>query len=65
MPRKPKALAIEAYLDNYEFIEADIEEDDPELMEKIESDIRVELVEMIDAGRPASEIASHVDHDKG
>ncbi|HJS81511.1 MAG TPA: hypothetical protein VJ742_01615 [Nitrososphaera sp.] len=58
--QEAKALAIEAYLDNYEFIEADIEEDDPELMEKIETDIRVELVEMIDAGRPASEIASHV-----
>jgi hypothetical protein len=59
--QEAKALAIEAYLDNYEFIEADIEEDDAELMEKIEVDIREELVEMIDGGRPASEIASHVD----
>lgn len=55
-----KAAAIEAYLDNYEFIEADIEEDDPELMEKIEVDMRVELVQMIDAGRPATEIEQHV-----
>ncbi|MGI0025241.1 MAG: hypothetical protein ACREA4_08875, partial [Nitrososphaera sp.] len=58
--QQAKALAIEAYLDNYEFIEADIEEDDPELMEKIEVDIREELVAMIDAGRPASEVAAHV-----
>jgi hypothetical protein len=58
--QEAKALAIEAYLDNYEFIEADIEEDDPELMERIEVDIREELVAMIDAGRPSSEIASHV-----
>jgi hypothetical protein len=55
-----RALAIEAYLDNYEFIEADIEEDDPELMVKIEMDIREELVDMIDEGRPAAEIESHV-----
>jgi hypothetical protein len=55
-----KSAAIEAYLDNYEFIEADIEEDDPELMEKIEIDLRVEFVQMIDAGRPVSEIEAHV-----
>jgi hypothetical protein len=58
--QEAKALAIEAYLDNYEFIEADIEEDNPELMLKIETDIRIELVEMIDDGRPASEVAAHV-----
>jgi hypothetical protein len=58
--QEAKALAIEAYLDNYEFVEADIEEDDPELMEKIEIDIREELVDMIDAGVPAAEIESHV-----
>jgi hypothetical protein len=58
--QEAKALAIEAYLDNYKFIEADIEEDNPELMLKIETDIRIELVEMIDDGRPASEVAAHV-----
>lgn len=55
-----RALAVEAYLDNYEYIERDIEEDDPELMEKIEVAMREELVAMIDAGRPASEIEAHV-----
>ena len=63
--QEAKALAIEAYLDNYEFIEADIEEDDPELMEKIETDIRIDLVSMIDDGRPASEIELHVSMIKG
>ena len=59
-----RALAVEAYLDNYEFIEADIEEDDPELMEKIEIDMRVELVQIIDDRRPASEVEAHVDQIK-
>lgn len=59
--QEAKALAIEAYLENYEFIESDIAEEDRELMEKIEVDMRVELVEMIDAGEPATEIESHVD----
>jgi hypothetical protein len=59
--QEAKALTIEAYLDNYEFIEADIEEDDPVLMVEIELDIREELVAMIDGGRPASEVAAHVD----
>jgi hypothetical protein len=58
--QEARALAIEAYLDNYEFIEGDIEEDDPELMVKIEVAIREELVDMIDEGRPVAEIESHV-----
>lgn len=59
--QKAKALAIEAYLENYEFIESDIEEDDAELMEKIEVDMRQELTAMIDDRRPAAEVESHVD----
>jgi tetratricopeptide (TPR) repeat protein len=59
--QEAKALVIEAYLDNYEFIEADIEADDPELMVEIELDIREDLVKMIEAGRPASEVEEHVD----
>lgn len=59
-----KALAIEAYIDNYEFIEGDIEEDDAELMEKIENAIRVELVEMIEQASPASEVAAQVEEIK-
>jgi flagellin-specific chaperone FliS len=59
--QQAKALAIEAYLDNYEFIESDIAEENRELMEKIEVDMRVELVEMIDAGEPATEVESQVE----
>jgi hypothetical protein len=54
-------IAREAYLDNYEFIEADIAEEDRELMEEIEIDMRVELVQMIDERKPAAEIESHVE----
>ena len=53
-------LAREAYLDNYEFIEADIAEEDRELMEEIEIDMRVDLVKMIDDRTPASEVEEHV-----
>lgn len=59
-----RSIAREAYLENYEHIEADIEEDDPELMVKIELDMREELVQMIDDRRPAAEIESHVDQIK-
>ncbi|HEX9678862.1 hypothetical protein [Nitrososphaera sp.] len=59
-----RALAIEAYLDNYEFIEADIAEEDRPLMEKIEIDMRVELVQMIDQDRPVSEVEAHVEQIK-
>jgi high-affinity iron transporter len=62
--QEAEALAIEAYLDNYEFIETDIAQDDRELMLKIEVDMREELVDMIKAGRPAAEIESHVDQIK-
>ncbi len=59
--QEAKSLATEAYLDNYEFIEADIAQENKELMEKIEIDMRVELIQMIDAGKPAAEVESHVD----
>jgi len=62
--QEAKALAIEAYIDNYEHIETDIAQDDRELMEKIEADMRVVLVQMIDAGRPAAELEVHVDNIK-
>jgi hypothetical protein len=58
--QQAKALAVEAYLDNYEFIEADIAEEDRELMEEIEIDMRVDLVQMIDDGAPAAEVEEHV-----
>jgi hypothetical protein len=58
--QEARSLAVEAYLENYEFIEADIEQDDPELMEKIELDLREELTQMIDDRRPAAEIEAHI-----
>lgn len=59
--QEARRLAVEAYLENYEYIESDIEEDDPELMEKIEIDLREDLERMIDEARPASEIESHIE----
>ncbi|MEW5839763.1 hypothetical protein [Nitrososphaera sp.] len=59
-----RALAVEAYLDNYEYIETDIAEDDKELMEKIEVDMRTDLVKMIDDRAPADDIQAHVDQIK-
>ena len=53
-------LAREAYLDNYEFIEADIAEEDRDLMEEIEIDMRVDLVQMIEDRKPAAEVEEHV-----
>lgn len=58
--QRARALTLEAYLENYENIEGDIKEDDPELMEKIEIDMRVNLVKMIDDGRPIDEIKAHI-----
>lgn len=54
----------EAYLNNYEFIEPDIAEEDPDLMVKIELAIREELVQMIDDRRPAAEIEARVEQIK-
>lgn len=53
--------ATKAYLDNYEFLEAPIAEQDKELMEEIEVMMREELRDMIKAGAPADEINSQVD----
>ncbi|MEO9295769.1 MAG: hypothetical protein ABI347_09245 [Nitrososphaera sp.] len=56
-----KALAREAYLDNYENIESDIAQDNKPLMEKIETAMRVDLVKMIDDRKPAGDIQRHID----
>jgi high-affinity iron transporter len=53
--------AVAAYLDNYEYLEAPIEKLDAELMLTIETEMRVELREMLKQERPASEIENHVD----
>lgn len=54
-------LAQEAYLDNYEFLEAPIAEYDKELMEEIEIMMRIELANLIKENTDKSEINDHVD----
>jgi hypothetical protein len=58
--QKARSLAVMAYIENYEHIEGDIAQDNPQLMEKIELELRVELTKMIDDRRPAAEIESHI-----
>jgi high-affinity iron transporter len=53
-------LAIEAYLDNFEYLEPPIAKHDKQLMEEIEIMMRVELREMIREEAPAEDIESHV-----
>lgn len=53
-------LAQEAYLDNYEFLEAPIAEYDKELMEQIEIMMRIELANMIKDNKEKSEIDTHI-----
>jgi hypothetical protein len=52
--------AVEAYLDNYEYIESDIKQDNPQLMEKIEIALSRDLVTMIDEKKPLSEVEVHI-----
>jgi len=59
-----RTLAREAYLDNFELIRVDIAEDNRDLMEIIDSSMRVDLVNMIDNRRPVGEIESHVEQIK-
>jgi hypothetical protein len=59
-----RILAREAYLDNFEIIQADIAEENKELMETIGSSMRADLVNMIDNRRPVSEIEAHVEQIK-
>lgn len=53
--------ATKAYLDNYEFLEAPIAEQDSALMEEIEIMLREELRNMIKDGAPSSEVDTQVD----
>lgn len=54
-------LVSEAYLDNYEFVEGPLGEVDPDLMVKIELDMREDLRGMIQSNAPASEVDSQID----
>ena len=59
--QKALDLALEAYLDNYEFLEAPIAEHNKALMEQIEVMMRIELANMIKDNADKSKINSHVD----
>jgi high-affinity iron transporter len=58
--KRADSLAISAYLDNFENLEAPIEKHDTQLMTAIEIDMREELRGMIKAGDPADEIEAFV-----
>jgi high-affinity iron transporter len=52
--------AVSAYLDNYEYLEAPIEKHDPDLMVRIEEEMREELRSMIKARETAESIEAFV-----
>lgn len=54
-------LSVKAYLDNYEFFEAEIEEKDPELMESTEVMLREELRSMIKNHDPLEQIDAKIE----
>ena len=54
-------LAIQAYLDNYEFIEAPLAEQNRTLMETTELMLREDLRQLIQSHAPIEEIQEHVD----
>ena len=55
------AFATKAYLDNFEYLEATIEESDPQLKEEIEFMMREELREKIKNNVSPAELDEHVD----
>jgi hypothetical protein len=54
------SIAIEAYLENYEYIEAPIAQRDQQLMEQTEVMLRVELRQMITDRVPIEQIEQHI-----
>jgi hypothetical protein len=57
---RAEGIAIEAYLENYEFIEAAIAEHDRDLMEQTEVMLREELRQMITDRAPVEQIEQHI-----
>ncbi len=55
------SLATKAYLDNFEYLEGPIKKSDPELVDKLEAMMRVELRDMINNDAPVSEVEQQVD----
>ncbi len=52
---------IEAYLENFEYIEAPLEKVDHELVKELEESLRVALSEMVNAGVKPEEFSTAVD----
>jgi hypothetical protein len=57
---KARSLAIEAYLENFEFVEAPLAEHDAALMKETEIMLREELRQLIDDRAPAEQIQQHI-----
>ena len=57
---KADSLAVEAYLDNYEYLEAPLEKVDPTLMADIETKMREQLRAMLAAKEDPESITSYV-----
>ena len=55
-----ESIAIEAYLENYEYVEAPIAQHDEELMEETEIMLREELRQMINDRVPLEQIQNHI-----
>ena len=58
--RGAESIAIEAYLENYEYIEAPIAQHDPQLMEQTELMLREDLRQMITDRVPIEQIEQHI-----
>jgi hypothetical protein len=58
--QRAESIAIEAYLENYEFIEAPIAQRDQQLMEQTEVMLREELRQMIRERVPIEQVEQHI-----
>lgn len=55
------SLATKAYLDNFEYLESTLVQQNPQLKDEMEQLMREDLRNMIKTGAPASEVSAHVD----
>ena len=54
-------LATKAYLDNFEYLEADVEKQNPDLKDDVEQMMRVELRNMIKNGEDPEKVSEQID----
>lgn len=54
-------LATKAYLDNFEYLEADVEKQNPDLKDEMEQMMRVELRDMIKNGASIEQVNAQID----